>query len=131
MVASGTLMPEVLELKTQTFAPGWEMIIGSDGHQFEKQVRTAGWRFFFLAENIRATALGGRTASRRAVSRLLTLIKAASFNCAEITEISSKRFLGLPYVRVTAHSRHVQESSILRSLAERSRTKAAATWAIG
>jgi len=131
MVASDTLMSEGLELRTETFGPGWEMIIGSDGHQFEKKVRTAGWRFFFLAENIRAIAFGGRTASRRAVTRLLALVKAASFNCAEITEISSKRFLGLPYVRVTAHSRHVQESSILRSLAERSRTKAAATWAIG
>ncbi len=34
-------------------------------------------------------------------------------NCVEITEVSAKSFLGTPYVNVSAHSRHIQESSAL------------------
>jgi hypothetical protein len=31
----------------------------------------------------------------------------------EITRVSSKRFLGLPYASVSAHSRHIQENAFL------------------
>lgn len=133
MIRAGTLMPDNVEVEAEPFGRGWAMIKGLDGALLDKMIRTAGWSFFFLAENIGATVhgSGGVRASRRAVMRLLGQVKASSFNCLEITEISPKRFLGIPYVRVSAHSRHIQQGQRLRSFAERSRTEADTTWAIG
>jgi hypothetical protein len=31
------------------------------------------------------------------------------FNSLEITNVVSKRFLGIPFMRVTAHARHIQQ----------------------
>jgi hypothetical protein len=46
-------------------------------------------------------------------------LKREQFNCLEITEIIVKRFLGLSFVSVTAHSRHLQESLYLVPVAGR------------
>jgi hypothetical protein len=73
---------------------------------------------------------GERTA-RRALRRVLAKVKLLKFNCLEITEITQKRFLGLPYVHVSAHSRHIQKSSTMQSLVERSQAEVAAIWAVG
>jgi hypothetical protein len=53
----------------------------------------------------------GQKNVRRAVRRVLRKIRSAKFNCVEITEISARHFLGLPYVHVSAHSRHIQKTS--------------------
>ena len=41
------------------------------------------------------------------------------FNGLEVTEIVARRFLGVPYVTVSAHSRHMQQSCYLDSLEAR------------
>src|SRR6267143_202211 len=41
------------------------------------------------------------------------LVKSGKFNSLEITRVASKRFLGLPYASVSAHSRHIQENEFL------------------
>jgi hypothetical protein len=40
-------------------------------------------------------------------------MKSDRFNCLEISQVAAKGFLGLPYVTVAAHPRHIQESMIL------------------
>jgi hypothetical protein len=50
---------------------------------------------------------------RRAVKRMLARLKSEKFNSLEITRVASKRFLGVPYVSVSACSRHIQESLFL------------------
>ena len=55
----------------------------------------------------------GQGAVRRAVKRILTNLQLGKFNGLEITQIEAKRFLGLPYVSVCAHSRHIQENVFL------------------
>jgi len=49
----------------------------------------------------------------KAIKRIIASLKAKNFNCLEITHVAAKRFLGLPYVSVSAHSRHVQKSRTL------------------
>jgi hypothetical protein len=58
-------------------------------------------------------------------------VKLLKFNCLEITGITQKRFLGLPYVHVSAHSRHIQKSSTMQPQVERGQAEAAAIWAVG
>jgi hypothetical protein len=40
-------------------------------------------------------------------------MKSDRFNCLEISRVAAKSFLGLPYVTVAAHQRHIQEGLFL------------------
>lgn len=133
MMQAGTLMPESLRVEAEPYWHGWEVIQDSDGDVLDRKVRRAGWSFFFMAENIQAMVwgLGGKKTVRRAVQRVLGKVRLSKFNCLEITEISARRFLGFPYVHLSAHSRHIQKTELLQSLAERNRAEVAAAWCVG
>jgi hypothetical protein len=68
-----------------------------------------------LAGEIRAIALGREELRtlRRAVKRILVKREGQEFNSVEVTEIISKRFLGIPFMSVTAHFRHIQQGICL------------------
>jgi hypothetical protein len=44
---------------------------------------------------------------------MLEKVKPLNFNCLEVTAIAAKRFLGVPYTLISAHSRHIQQSCYL------------------
>jgi hypothetical protein len=56
-----------------------------------------------------ALGVEGPGTLRRAVKRILAKQEGQRFNSLEVTEIISKRFLGIPFMSVTAHSRHIQQ----------------------
>ena len=115
MMQAGTLIPESLRVEAEPYWHGWEMIQDSDGDVLDRKIRRAGWSFFFMAEKIQAMVwgCGGKKTIRRAVQRVLRKVRLSKFNCLEITEISARRFLGLPYVHVSAHPRHIQKTALL------------------
>jgi hypothetical protein len=117
----GTIIPQSLRVETELYSHGWEIIKNSDADALDRDIRRADWNFFFLAGSIQATALGywREKTIRRAMERVLAKAERSKFNCLEITKISAKQFLGLPYVHVSAHSRHIQKSPFLQELAER------------
>ena len=121
MMKAGTIIPQSLRVETELYSQGWEIINSSDPDAVDRDIRRADWNFFFLAASIQATALGywGEKTVRRAMERVLAKAEPSKFNCLEITGISAKQFLGLPYVHVSAHSRHIQKSPFLQELAER------------
>ena len=121
MMKAGTIIPQSLRVETELYSQGWEIINNSDTDAVDRDIRRADWNFFFLAASIQATALGywGKKTVRRAMERVLAKAEPSKFNCLEITGISAKQFLGLPYVHVSAHSRHIQKSPFLQELAER------------
>lgn len=95
----------------------------------EKSARRDG-PFFYMAGEVHATAVGSdlEKTTRKAVRKVIASMKSDRFNCLEITQVAEKRFLGLPYVRVSAHLRHIQESMFLshvQRLAEWDRAKLA------
>jgi hypothetical protein len=57
-------------------------------------------------------------------------VRSQNFNSLEVTGIAGKRFLGVPYAVVSAHSRHVQQSCYLDS-GEAPRTSQRDQWARG
>jgi hypothetical protein len=121
VMRAGTIIPQSLRVETEPFSQGWEIIKNSDGNSVDRDIRRADWNFFFLVANIQATAMGywGERTVRRAMERVLAKAAGSKFNCLEITEVSAKQFLGLPYVHVSAHSRHIQKSPFLQESAER------------
>jgi hypothetical protein len=106
-------MPESLRLEGKSYSGGWRSVSNLSLNDLDAAIHKAGWTFFFMAGEIKITAFGfdkERTV-RRAVKRVITNVEAHKCNCVEITEVSAKSFLGMPYVNVSAHSRHIQESS--------------------
>jgi hypothetical protein len=110
-----TLLPEALRFDSEPCAPGWRSVQNLDGHGLGRKIHEAGWTFFWLAGEIGATVFGldGQKTVRRAIKRILAKLKSENFNSLEITRVASKRFLGVPYLSVSAHSRHIQENAFL------------------
>ena len=127
LMQTGTPLPESSGIEPERYSSGWSTISNSDGDVVDRDIRKAGWNFFFMAANIQAMVWGswGERTIRRAVKHVLAKVKPLRFNCLEITELSARRFWRFPYVHVSAHSRHIQKSQLLQGLAERSRAEAA------
>ena len=121
MMKAGTIIPQSLRVETELYLHGWEIIKNSGADPVDRDIRRADWNFFFLAASIHATALGywGERTVRRAMERVLAKAEPSKLNCLEITEVSTRQFLGFLYVHVSAHSRHIQKSPFLQELAER------------
>jgi hypothetical protein len=113
LIERGILIPESLLLEGGPYSRGWRSVSNLDLNELDTAIQKAGWTFFFMAGEIKTTAFGfdKEQAVRRAVKRVITNVESHKCNCVEITEVSAKSFLGLPYVNVSAHSRHIQESS--------------------
>ena len=110
-------MPESLRLEGSPYSSGWRSVNNLGLNELDAAIRKAGWTFFFMAGEIKISAFGfdKEGAVRRAVKRVITSVESHKCNCVEITEVSAKSFLGMPYVNVSAHSRHIQESSAFTS----------------
>jgi hypothetical protein len=104
-------LPANLSIESETFLPGWRVVKSVDRSTLTRNIESVKWNFFYLAGEIRATVLGRNQPGtlRRAVKRVLAKQERQTFNSLEITKVVSKRFLGIPFMRVSAHSRHIQQ----------------------
>ena len=114
----GTPLPETLQLESEPYLPGWRVVKNLAGLGLSRKLQEAGWNFFCLAGDRNATVFGfgEEKTVRRAVERVLANPNFKNFNVLEITRVSSsvsKRFLGVTYVTLSAHSRHIQKSAFL------------------
>jgi hypothetical protein len=111
-IRDDTPLPAMLSMESERFLPGWRMVKNLDRQALTRAIEGVKWNFFYLAGEIRTTVFGreGVGTLRRAVKRILAKQEGQSFrfNALEITKITSKWFLGIPLLRVTAHSRHIQ-----------------------
>jgi hypothetical protein len=101
-------------LEGEAYSSSWTSISSHDLDQLDLAVNKAGWTFFFMAGEIKVSAFGfsKEKAVLRAVERVIATAESHKCNCLEITQVSPKTFLGIPYVHVRAHARHIQESSM-------------------
>jgi hypothetical protein len=115
LIKDGTFLPDALRFESEPCATGWRLVKDLDGNGLHRKINEAEWTFFCLAGDIKATIFGfdGQKTVRRAVKRILANLKSSKCNSLEITRVASKSFLGVPYVSVSACSRHIQESLYL------------------
>jgi hypothetical protein len=113
LIEKDALMPESVRLERTPYSSGWTAVSNLDLNGLDTAISKAGWTFFFMAGEIKITALGfdRETAVRRAVDQVITNAASHKCNCVEITGVSLRSFLGMPYANVSAHSRHIQQSS--------------------
>src|SRR6266849_5796557 len=110
-IREGTPLPKTLSMESEAFLPGWRIVKNLDRQALTREIEAANWNFFYLAGEMRATVFGreGLGALRRAVKCVLAKQEGQKFNSLEITKIVLKRFLGIPFMSVAVHSRHIQQ----------------------
>jgi hypothetical protein len=111
----GTPLPTSLSIESEAFLPGWRVVRNLDRSGLTRKIEAAKWYFFYLAGEMRTTVLGRDRPGtlRRAVKRILAKRDEEKFNSLEITDLVSRRLLGIPFTSFTAYSRHIQERNAL------------------
>ena len=127
------LMAEALALQSEPYFANWSVVKVPDGITLDQKIRAARWNFFFLAGEIKSTFFGaiGAIKIQGALQRIARKVKLQEFNCLEVTGIVAKRFLGMRYATVSAHSRHIQQGFRLDTIESRRNRRQDADWARG
>jgi len=115
LIEDDVIFPDSLRVESEPYLNGWRVVKELDGYGLDRKMSEAGWTCFYMADEIKgsAVALDGEKSLCKAVNQILTKLKLKRFNSLEITEVDTKRFLGLPHTIITAHARHIQESMFL------------------
>ncbi len=115
LIADGTRIPTSFHTKTGTSVPGWQLVQNLDRRGLRQTIRQAGGKLFDLdtAQETLVFGFNHRKALHKAINHLVANIRAQSFNCLEIQQVEARRFLGIPYLFVSAHSWHIQENLAL------------------
>jgi hypothetical protein len=126
-------MTRHLGLESEQYSGEWSRLKALDGFALDRKIHAAGGNFFFMATEVKAIFLGkaGATKIQNALQRILGKVRQEHFNCLEVTAIVARRFLGVPYVTVLAHCRHMQRSCYLDTVEARRTTQRNAEWARG
>jgi hypothetical protein len=124
MVQNGTLLPGGLGLYPRIYSRLWRSFNGSESESADKKLRSVGWNFFYIAEELKAYVFGHQPGRMRdsALGRLLEKVRLANFNAMQITAIHTARFLGIPYTVLHSHPRHIQQAGTLGNASERMAT---------
>ncbi|HEV2395479.1 MAG TPA: hypothetical protein VGS27_00875 [Candidatus Sulfotelmatobacter sp.] len=125
-------MPQLVGFETEPGLGEWSMVKGSpDSFTLDRTIHAAGWNFFYMAAEVKAMFFGPLTAAkvRSALKRIVTKVNRQNFNSLEITAIVARHFLGIPYVTVSAHWRHLQQSCYLESTEKRRTFQHDSEWA--
>ena len=121
MLVQQSALLQSLGAKGEPYSDQWCSLGTQESAELDRKLRAVGWNFFFMADKLRTIvpAWGGDKAVRAGVKRLLARTSAQQFNCMQLSNILRERFLGIPYVSVVAHARHVQQGSRIESLEQR------------
>ena len=123
----------LLNLESEPCSGNWSVLKVLDSFALDRKIHAAGWNFFFMAAEVKAMFFGSPGAAKvqSALKRILAKVKPQHFNGLEVTAIVARHFLGVPYVTVSAHSRHMQQSCHLDSAETRQTSQEGAEWAKG
>jgi hypothetical protein len=131
LIEDWPMATQFLGLESEPYSEKWSLVKVLDGFALDRKIHAAGWNFFFMATKVKVMFFGALGAKKiqNALKRILGKVKRQHFNALEVTEIVAKRFLGVPYSIVSAHSRHVQQSCYLHNTEARRTSHQDAEWA--
>ena len=126
-------MPQIIGFETEPGLGEWSLVKVADAFTLDRKIHAAGWNYFFIAAEVKAMFFGSLKAPKvlSALNRILAKVKQQHFNGLEVTAIVARHFLGVPYVTVSAHSRHLQQSCNLDSAETRQSFQHDSDWARG
>jgi hypothetical protein len=122
MIAAGTILmakdaprPPCVQVEDHLFPDAWVSVAHNlPGHELEKQLTAVGWTFFYMASAVSKTAFGFDRAKmiQTALHRAITSVSQQRCNSLEVDDVTMHSFLGIPYVSVSVHPRHIQKGSV-------------------
>jgi hypothetical protein len=106
-------LPKFLLLQKESNSSGWSTV-ANPRSGFDQEIQAAGWTLFFMAAELKATVFGfdRQKTLITACKRLIADAKTQHCNSIEITQVTDKSFLKMPYVSVSAHARHLQRGMV-------------------
>jgi hypothetical protein len=115
LIDNRPLILRALDLESETYSGTWGVLQSHTGVTLDQKIHGTGWNCFFMAAEVKATVLGALTANSicRALKQIFLRARKPDFNCLEVTKIIEGRFFGVPYTTVSAHSRHIQQGSLM------------------
>jgi hypothetical protein len=133
LIEERPVLAQVLGLESEPYSGSWSVVKALNGFALDRKIHAAGWNFFFMAAEVKVMFFGAITATKvqNALKRILGKVRGQNFNCLEVTGIVAKRFWGMPYTTVSAHSRHIQQSCQLDEIERRRTGQRDAEWARG
>lgn len=65
----------------------WSVVKAIDGFALDRKIHAAGWNFFFMAEEVKATVFGSLAATniQKALKRICLKVRKQDFNCSRAT----------------------------------------------
>jgi hypothetical protein len=92
-------------VENESYSRNWSVVKAIDGVALDLKIRAAGWSFFFMAEEVKATVFGSLAAKniQKALKRICLKVRKQNFNCVEVTKMGENRFLGVPYITICTH----------------------------
>jgi hypothetical protein len=133
LINDSPIITRFFGLQSEACSGTWSVVKMLDGSALDRKIHAAGWNFFFMAPEVKVMFFGavGAKKIQNALIRILAKAKRQSFNSLEVTAIVAKRFLGVPYATVSAHSRHIQQGCRLDDANARRASQRANEWARG
>jgi len=115
LVEEGADLPASVTIESDPYLKGWSLVRNLSSADLDRKLRDLGWTFFYMAGELNAMDYGSNLekTTRKAIGRITAKLKSGKFNCLEISRVAAKSFLGVPYVAVAGHARHIQESLYL------------------
>jgi hypothetical protein len=125
LIEDRPLITRILDLGSESYSGNWSVVKAIDGLTLDRKIHASGWNFFFMAEEVKATVFGSLAAKsiQKALKRICLKVSKQDFNCLEVTKMVENRFLGVPYITVCAHARHIQQDCVLDFAQERRMTQ--------
>jgi hypothetical protein len=115
LIEKHALHPQCFQLRDYAYPSAWMLVTHNlTASELEKELSVTGWTFFYMAGAIRATSFGFNRAKmiHAALKRIIGNAKKQRCNCVEIDDVTTHSFLGMPYVKVSAHSCHIQKGMV-------------------
>jgi hypothetical protein len=114
-MGKATSHPECFIVEANPYSNGWMSVTHElTSRDLEQELATTGWTFFYIANEVRSMAFGFNRSKmiQAALGRLIAKVKLQKCNCLQIDSVATQSFLGMRYVSLAAHPRHIQRGIV-------------------
>jgi hypothetical protein len=107
--------PKCFHVQDDSYRTGWLAVkYDLSPYEIDKELSSRGWTFFYMANVIRKSAMGfdRDKGTAAALKRVMASVREDGCNSLQIQAVEMHSYLGIPYVSVSAHARHIQKGNV-------------------
>ena len=110
-----TARPRMFQIQDDAHRTGWSPVRHNlTAGELDTELSKLGWTFFYMANVIRKTALAfdREKAAATALKRVMASVREEGCNSLQVEDVERHSFMGIPYISVSVHPRHLQKSGV-------------------